>query len=404
MTGPAAWVRRRAERAILPGDDEALRQRKALFVAAGPIAVAGALVWTLLYAVLGRPLAAAVPFGYAVLAWGSLVWLDKRPGGFLWLLTGNLVLVVLLPFALQWSLGGMVSSGLVSLWALIGPLAALIFLGVEAAVPWLLSTLLLAFGFDVGDWHAAVASLPLFMRDVFFFMNAGMLSAFVVLLTRHFLRERERARRRSEELLLNILPAPIAMRLKECPDSLIAVRHESVTVVFADLVGFTALSAELPPETVVDWLNELFSRFDDLTTQWGLEKIKTIGDAYMVVAGVPDPQADHVERALKMACAMVRETAAAGRPLALRVGVDTGPVVAGVIGRRKFSYDLWGDTVNMASRMEANGLPNRIQVTERVWRAARHRYRFSARPEVPVKGKGIITAYLLESGPDGTPD
>jgi class 3 adenylate cyclase len=210
---------------------------------------------------------------------------------------------------------------------------------------------------------------------------------------------------RSERLLLNVLPAPIAARLKR-GEAVIADGFAEVTVLFADLVDFTGRSQETSPERVVRLLDDLFSAFDRLAERHGLEKIKTIGDAYMVVGGLPEPRPDHAEAVADMALDLREEVARhrdpGGRPLALRIGIDSGPVVAGVIGRRKFSYDLWGDTVNTASRMESHGAAGCIQVTERTWRRLRDRYRFERRGPVQVKGKGELVTWFLV-GRDGQP-
>ena len=209
---------------------------------------------------------------------------------------------------------------------------------------------------------------------------------------------------RSEALLLNVLPAPIATRLKQ-GEAVIADRFPEVTVLFADLVDFTASSDRSSPERVVQLLADLFTAFDRLAARHRLEKIKTIGDAYMVVGGLPEPRPDHAEAVAEMALALREEAGRhldpAGRPLRVRVGIDSGPVVAGVIGTAKFSYDLWGDTVNTASRMESTGVPGCIQVTERTWRRLRGRYRFERRGPVQVKGKGELVTWFLVGRGDG---
>jgi class 3 adenylate cyclase len=203
---------------------------------------------------------------------------------------------------------------------------------------------------------------------------------------------------KSERLLLNVLPAPIPARLKQT-DGVIADAFGEVTVLFADLVDFTRRSERIAPEQVVQALNDLFSVFDQHAQQRGLEKIKTIGDAYMVAGGLPDPRPDHAQAVAEMALAMrdvvARRTDPGGQPLAVRIGIDTGPVVAGVIGTSKFSYDLWGDTVNTASRMESQGVAGCIQVTARTYERLRDGYRFERRGPIPVKGKGEIVTYFL---------
>jgi class 3 adenylate cyclase len=210
---------------------------------------------------------------------------------------------------------------------------------------------------------------------------------------------------RSERLLLNVLPGPIADRLKQ-GEGVIADDFPEVTVLFVDLVDFTRRSRETTPERVVQVLDDLFSALDALAERYRLEKIKTIGDAYMVVGGLPEPRPDHAQAVADMALAVreevARHTDPAGEPLAVRIGIDTGPVVAGVIGRRKFSYDLWGDTVNTASRMESNGVPGCIQVTERTYRRLRDDFRLERRGPIEVKGKGEMTTWFLV-GRDGGP-
>ncbi len=206
-------------------------------------------------------------------------------------------------------------------------------------------------------------------------------------------------RERSERLLLNILPASIAARLKSGRTSLVADDYAEATVLFADLVGFTALSARTPPGELVAILNDVFSRFDHLADRHGLEKIKTIGDAYMAAAGVPEPRADHASAAAEMALDMVAEVEAVNRArglsLEVRVGIHTGPLVAGVIGERKFIYDLWGDTVNVASRMESHGVAGSVQITDAVRDRLADRYELEARGAVAVKGRGTMKTWFV---------
>lgn len=206
-------------------------------------------------------------------------------------------------------------------------------------------------------------------------------------------------RQKSERLLLNVLPAEIAERLKQSPE-VIADSFAEVTVVFADIVDFTPLATTLPPQILVRLLNAVFSAFDALAETHGLEKIKTIGDAYMVVAGLPEPRPDHAEVAAQMALAMQHEVtrlqSETGHPLQLRIGMHTGPVIAGVIGSRKFAYDLWGDTVNTASRMESHAPPGGIQVTQATYERLREHHAFENQGVIPVKGKGDMPVYLLQ--------
>ncbi|NJK73031.1 MAG: adenylate/guanylate cyclase domain-containing protein [Microcoleus sp. SU_5_6] len=201
-----------------------------------------------------------------------------------------------------------------------------------------------------------------------------------------------------EELLLNILPKPIADRLQD-RQSIIADSFADVSVLFADLVGFTSFASNKTASETVKLLNQIFSQFDQLSIQHGLEKIKTIGDAYMVVGGLPEPSANHAEAialmALDMQTAVARFNVKNNQNFSLRIGINIGSVVAGVIGLTKFSYDLWGDTVNVANRMESNGIPGEIQVTEAVYERLKDKFSFKKRGIIEVKGKGKMTAYLL---------
>lgn len=228
------------------------------------------------------------------------------------------------------------------------------------------------------------------------------------LLNRLLRQERDRA----DDLLRNILPAPIAEQLKVRPGT-IADAYAEVTVLFADLVGFTPLSARMDPDETVGLLNTVFSEFDQLAERHGLEKIKTIGDAYMVVGGLPEPRADHAAAVARMALEMVERlrelNERLGVPLQMRVGMNSGPVVAGVIGRQKFIYDLWGDTVNVASRMESHGLEGAIHVTEATYDRLKEDFRLEPRERMQIRGRGEMQTYLLlgarmpsASGPGAT--
>jgi adenylate cyclase len=209
---------------------------------------------------------------------------------------------------------------------------------------------------------------------------------------------------KSERLLLNVLPAAIAARLKEHPDQVIADDAPAVTVLFADLVGFTALASRTPPAELLALLNDFFSEFDRLAEQHGLEKIKTIGDAYMAVSGLPTPRADHATAALAMATSMLAAVADLNRKrglsLQIRVGLHSGPVVAGVIGHHKFCYDLWGDTVNTARRMESHGVPGAVHLSDATRLRLGEQGGLEARRDLEVKGKGVMDTWLLRvSGP-----
>jgi class 3 adenylate cyclase len=208
----------------------------------------------------------------------------------------------------------------------------------------------------------------------------------------------DRLSRENERLLLNILPSPIAARLKS-GDSRIADRFDSVSVLFADIVSFTELASSMSADSLVELLNELFTLFDRTAQEMGIEKIKTVGDAYMAVSGMPEVCEDHVERITELALDLMRISREfrkeSGNPVRLRIGINSGPVVAGVIGRNKFIYDLWGDTVNLASRMESSGLPDCIQVTKTVVEKIGDRYPFESRGGFEIKGKGTVETWIL---------
>jgi guanylate cyclase len=282
------------------------------------------------------------------------------------------------------------------------------FSGLRQARPWFLGFMALiaiSVALEFGN-VLPQPTIPERIRVVFFLLNLGAVALTVFVLLLYFVGEREKMKAaldaehaRSEGLLLNVLPAPVAERLKQS-DGVIADGFDGVTVLFADLVGFTPLSASLTPAEVVTMLNGVFTAFDRLVDAGGLEKIKTIGDAYMVAAGVPTPRPDHAaaiaDLALAMRAELARLRAEVDAPLEIRIGLDTGPVVAGVIGKRKFIYDLWGDAVNTASRMESHGVPGEIHVSEAAWRVLRESHRLRERGMIEVKGKGPMRTFFLE--------
>nr|WP_255733566.1 adenylate/guanylate cyclase domain-containing protein [Ruegeria sp. Ofav3-42] len=215
---------------------------------------------------------------------------------------------------------------------------------------------------------------------------------------RQYLEMMEAEKQKYKDLLLSILPQQIVARLND-GEATIADRHNDVTVLFSDIVGFTEMSARLAPAQVVSYLNRIFSEFDKMATELGVEKIKTIGDAYMVAAGVPDGRADHAEVIVEMALRMLDQVEALNlerdHPMHIRVGVHTGPVVAGIIGSHRFLYDVWGDTVNVASRLESTGAPGRVQVSEATARQVEHRFDISEPVETRIKGKGQVRTYYV---------
>jgi class 3 adenylate cyclase len=399
MRAAIAWVERllaaRAERSAASED----RLRAASLILGAAFISLLSFGWIFTYLALGLPLSAAIPFAYQLATVVGIA-LFLRTGRFRLLALQQLTLILVLPFLLQWSLGGFVDASAVAIWAIVAPLCAVLFVGGRPAIPWFAGFLALTVVSALVDGRLPSRGdeIPSWVSLTFFVVNFAGPAATAFLLLQHFLRALERERGRSERLLLNVLPAAVAERLKD-DGSRIADHADEVTVLFADLVGFTAVADRSDPRKVVDLLGEIFSAFDDLVDESGLEKIKTLGDGYMVAAGIPSPRGDHAEAAADLALAMRRRLAALPRAreagLQLRIGLDSGPVVAGVIGRRRFSYDLWGDTVNTASRMESHARPGEIQVTERTYERLRAAFELDPREALEVKGKGVMRTYLL---------
>ncbi|SOC51843.1 adenylate/guanylate cyclase domain-containing protein [Ornithinimicrobium cerasi] len=403
-------VSRLSELGARPEDTRDERLRAGTLILASVLIAVLSVVWVSTYLVFGYPRSAAIPALYQVVTVAGLVVLT-RTRRFAVFRTTQLVTMLVLPALLQVSLGGFVASSGMVLWGLFVPLAALALVGVRHSLVWLvafLAELALLAALDP-FFLGYAAQLPRSLVVWFFVLNVlGVtLSAYVMLA--YFVEQRARAHRalevereRSERLLLNVLPQPIADRLKG-GTGVIAERHESATVLFADLVGFTEYALVMAPEDLVALLDRIFTQFDRRAGEEGLEKIKTIGDAYMVAGGVPEARSGHVAAVARMALAMRSDIATlcaeTGETwLQVRIGIDTGPVVAGVIGRRKFAYDLWGDTVNTASRMQSSALPGDIQVTSRVAAALDDSFIVQSRGTSQVRGKGPMETFLLLSG------
>jgi len=400
------WLKQLSEIGISPSDADELRVRKAVLVLSSTLMASLSLVWVATYAALGLWVSAAIPFAYQVASAVS-IYTFARTRRYRLFRRSQLWMSLLLPFALQWSLGGFKTGSAVALWAITSPLGALLFVGARQAIPWFAAFAgLVAVSGAIDPALAARAPhVPGGVVVTLFALNVLGVAAVAFALLQYFVRARERAlaaleieQAKSERLLLNVLPEPVAARLKE-HEGIIADACPDVTVLFADIVGFTPLCGRLSASDVVALLDRVFARWDQLAADHGVEKIKTIGDAYMVVGGIPVPRQDHPQAIAEMALAMGSEFARVaietGHALQVRIGIDTGPVVAGVIGRAKFIYDLWGDTVNTASRMESHAPPGTVQVTERTYERLRTRYEFRLRETIDVKGKGPMRPYLL---------
>ena len=399
-------LQRIADIGLLDEDrDETLLRKRVLNLAAALIALVGP-VWVLTYVSLGLWLSAAIPLAFIVFT-PLLLWLNSRHPIYRWFRFAELAMMLVFPFALQWSLGGFANSSMVSLWAVTAPLGAVFFIGPRESIPWFVAyaALVVVSGLIDPALSSGAPEIPEGVTVAFFTLDLLVVSTAVYLLVLYSVRVREAAQARSERLLLNVLPESVADRLKHS-DGVIADAYPEATVLFADIVDFTPLSESMDPGEVLELLDRVFSGWDALARHHGLEKIKTIGDEYMVVGGVPDPSADHAEAIARMALEMPAELDRCSNertgPLQVRIGIDSGPVIAGVIGRSKFIYDLWGDTVNTASRMESSGVPGRIQVTERVRERLAGGFDLRSRGEIEVKGKGSMNTYFLESA-TGTP-
>jgi len=381
-------------------DRRDLAVRKALLVGVSLMVLPAALAWGAVYWLLDERLAALIPWTYFVLG-VSVLGVFARTRGFRLLRNVQLTLILVLPALLVVALGGLSAASGVVLWSLLAPLGAVVFDRPARAWLWFAAYLgVMVASIVVAPLaRPAAADIPVDARSALAALNIAGVSLVAFTLLAVFARQRAEALQRVERLLLNILPDEIAERLKDEPGTL-ADHFEDVSVLFADVVDFTPLSSRLDPTELVDVLDALFTEFDRLADTHGVEKIKTIGDCYMVAAGVPSPRSDHAHALAQMALEM-HECAARcladheADDLRLRIGISSGPVVAGVIGRRRFLYDLWGDTVNMASRMESHGVPGRVHITRATWERVRGDFRCERRGEVNVKGKGLVETWHL---------
>lgn len=383
-----------------PEDDDTLRARRLATFWALVLSVLFPISWLFLY--IQFELAGAIWFQFAVVVLGLLEFLFYlRVKNY----TLSVHLAMLRLFAVLVGnhvfLGGFISSGMALSSLVIGPLIGSILLGRRAALGYaaLYFGVITLAGFFEPVLAANAPEIPGNFKRTNLVMSLLANGVFIILINRYLVRQLEDARERADNLLLNILPAAIAARLKR-ERKTIARRYADAGILFADIVGFTPLASELAPEELVRLLNRIYSEFDSLATRLGVEKITTIGDSYMVASGIPVPEPDHLNRLAKMALAMQAMGSGLqeihGHRLQMRIGMHCGPLVAGVIGQSKFQYDVWGDTVNTASRMESHGLPGQIHVSQSVYERLKGNYRFKPRGEVEIKGKGRMRTWFLE--------
>jgi len=403
-----AWIDNAAARLARlgadPEDDEELRQKKTLLVLLAVLILPVSAVWGTVYLAFGSPVG-IVPYIYLAVSIGSLV-LFARTRSFRLLLVTQLLDILLTTTAGQMLVGGFLPSGGVGLWGILAPLGALVFLEVRRAIRWFGAFVLVFLLTGVaGEVLFRDANLPIWFTSTMLALNIIGAGSVAFTLLASFASKRDAAlaalrveQEKSELLLMNILPRSIAERLKAASQT-IADHFGSASILFADVVDFTPLAQRLPPAEVVGILDQLFSRFDTLLERHGLEKIKTIGDCYMAAAGVPDPSPDHARRtallALDMREAVATSAVGDGFGLELRIGINSGPVIAGVIGSKRFLYDLWGDAVNTASRMESQSTPGEIQITRATYELLKDEFVCRRRGTILVKGKGRMETWYL---------
>src|SRR5258705_6599714 len=411
-------IARLAAAAIDESDSEELRLRKTLLMFASGLMNLAAILWLLIYMWMGLKLPISVPLGFQVVSAAVLV-IYLRTRNFDFFRVAQLSLFLFFPFVIQWSIGSFVSSSGVALLALLAPVGAMVCYGTRQSIPWFIAFVALTVLSGVFDFFLASGEnygIPMKTVAVFFVMNFTIISTMVYLLLRYFVQARDRferalaeqhdlvrtEREKSEKFLLSILPGHVAEALKYQPGT-IADGFADVSVMFADVVNFTRLAEELTPNQVVSFLDEVFTRFDRLAEQHGLDKIKTIGDAYMVVGGLTQTLHNYVDHVADMALEMIELTRSDAQMrrlgVQLHIGIATGPAIAGVIGATRFIYDLWGDTVNLASRLTSEAEPGSILVDKTTFRRLGQRYSCDAPQDIEIKGKGSTTTYRLSGKP-----
>jgi adenylate cyclase len=404
----ALWNRMLARLAQIgadPRDDDDTRANKALLVLISVLILPVSLLWAALYLAFGSPVG-WVPLAYFVVLLTATV-VFSRTGDFGTYLRVGQVAILFAPTLSMIPLGGFLDAGGVGLWGILAPLGALVFSDVRTAIRWYVAYVVVFLGSGItGELLGGVEpKVPRWFTSTMLGLNVAVGGTIVFTLLAVFAGQRRAAlaalraeQAKAENLLLNILPRSIADRLK-AETRTIADQFSSASILFADVVDFTPLAERLPPAEVVGLLDHLFSHFDVLAERYGLEKIKTIGDCYMVAAGVPSPRPDHARAlalmALDMQAAMRSPDEIDHLGLELRIGINSGPVVAGVIGRKRFLYDLWGDAVNTASRMESHGTSGRIQITRATKDLLEDEFICEPRGTIPLKGKGETEAWYL---------
>jgi adenylate cyclase len=373
-------------------DETALRKRLAVVLCAGTLPLT--LLWSAIYLAVGAPIAAAIPGFYTAFTPINTA-IFARTRNFQFYRFTQLLLILLLPWLLTLSLGGFRQSSIVIIWAALCPLGSLLLEDLRSTSFWIVGFVVLLTLSAALQPVLSPATLPEPFVTCFFVLNVGAVIAITFGLLYHFVGRRNFFQQQAEMLLLNILPKEISDALK-AEQRTIADQYTDVSILFADVVGFTPIAAKMSPMELVGLLNQVFLCFDGLVEKYDLEKIKTIGDCYMVASGVPRRRSDHatalVDLALDMHAA-VAGTRFGGRQLAFRIGINSGPVVAGIIGRKKFTYDLWGESVNLASRMESHGRARCIQITRSTYELVKDAFYCEAMGLIEVKGAGQMEVW-----------
>ena len=352
------------------------------------------MLWSAIYLAAGVPIAAAIPAFYSIFTpINTAIFAWSRNLGF-YRFT-QLLTILILPWLVTMSLGGFTELSVVIIWSALCPLGSLLLEDLRRTLFWILGFVVLLVVSALLQPFLVPADLPETFVTWFFVLNLGSVIAIVFGLLYYFVGRRNFFQQRSEMLLLNILPKEISEALK-ADQRTIAAHYDAASILFADVVEFTPMAATMTPLQLVDLLNEVFQCFDGLVEKYDLEKTKTIGDCYMVASGVPRPRPDHasalVDLALDMRAAVAQRTFG-GRQLSFRMGINTGPVVAGVIGRKKFIYDLWGEAVNLASRMESHGRSRIIQITRSTHELVKDAFDCEPRGTIEVKGAGQMEVW-----------
>ena len=372
------------------------------------------MFWLAIYWLMGQNYSTNIPLAYQAVSLSSLVYYLKTRNFALFRFI-QLSLFLFAPFVMQWSVGSSITSSGVTIWALLAPVGAVVVAGWRESIPWFVAYIILTtvsgfFDYFLGVGHTG--GLEIKTIGVFFALNFAAMSSILYFLVRYFVLETEKIKhqldekhtllvgeqQKSESLLLNVFPVNIAKRLKD-NHSLIADGHSDVTVMFADITNFTQMTEQMAPQQMVALLNKIFSWFDAMTDKYGLEKIKTIGDAYMVVGGLTRHHVDYVksivDMALEMQALISQHPDLVSHNMGIHIGIATGPAVAGVIGSKRFIYDVWGDTVNIASRLADDGKKGEIFTDKTTYNRLRQHYLFESPNMLNLKGKGNTVAYKV---------